>query len=240
MYHHYLRTPTDYPCTQLPPCWILSTRVQTFLTIEARTGLPRPTPMGTTRTSMHSLPCLPAHLPGRLQRGTFEKTHLSVVTARSRFCSRSAYDLSQTHDQYYADGPSAISTQTQRNRRMKTPSGSNSSNSTVTPHDYRSRLSEPPAGNAHLMRKRSSPALVRPRGMTVGAIDHRPSTANPLLSPTQPLQPRRKASGSSSPSSSNSLITSSKAKDARPSSSGIKVLKKSGCTSTSDSLPCTV
>ena len=88
---------------------------------------------------------------------------------------------------------------------MKTPSGSNSSNSTVTPHDYRARLSEPPGGGAtpHLFRKRSSPSLVRPRGMTVGAIDHRPSTAATTLSPTPPLQIRRKASGSSSPSSSN-------------------------------------
>ncbi|KAI1788817.1 hypothetical protein LXA43DRAFT_924554 [Ganoderma leucocontextum] len=119
--------------------------------------------------------------------------------SRSPTASRSAYDLTQTNDQYYVDVSAA---QTQRTRRTKTPSGSNSSNSTVTQHDYRSRLSEPPAG-MHLPHKRSSPALPRPRGMTVGAIDHQPS---PSLVPAVPnlhsLQLHRKGSGSSSPSSS--------------------------------------
>ena len=115
-------------------------------------------------------------------------------------CSRSAYDLTQTNDQYFDDGSAA---QAQRTRRTKTPSGSNSSNSTVTQHDYRSRLSEPPAG-MHLPRKRSSPSLARPRGMTVGAIDHQPSPASAPAVPDLPsLQLYRKESGSSSPSSSN-------------------------------------
>ncbi|KAI0719943.1 hypothetical protein C8T65DRAFT_705977 [Cerioporus squamosus] len=135
---------------------------------------------------------------------------LSPLSAASSFgrsppASRSAYDLSQTHNSYYADSPSSSSVQSQRTRRMKTPSGSNSSNSTVTPHDYRARLSEPNGGaNApHLARKRSSPSLARPRGMTVGAVDHRQPTPPVTLFPVLPLQVRRKASGSSSPSSSN-------------------------------------
>ncbi|KAI0756848.1 hypothetical protein C8Q80DRAFT_1264859 [Daedaleopsis nitida] len=123
---------------------------------------------------------------------------------RSPTASRSAHDLSQTHDSYSGDGSSIESAQALRARRMKTPSGSNSSNSTVTQHDYRGRLSELPGGStAHLTRKHSSPMLARPRGLTVGVIDHRPSTANATLSPVKPLQVRRKASGSSSPSSSN-------------------------------------
>ncbi|TFK94398.1 hypothetical protein K466DRAFT_509596 [Polyporus arcularius HHB13444] len=134
---------------------------------------------------------------------------LSPLSAASSFgrsppASRSAYDLSQTHDPYEVDSPSSSSVQS-RTRRLKTPSGSNSSNSTVTPHDYRARLSEPPAGGdaPHISRKRSSPTLARPRGMTVGAVEHRQPTPPVTLFPILPLQVRRKASGSSSPSPSN-------------------------------------
>nr|VWO97114.1 SH3 domain-containing protein [Ganoderma boninense] len=119
---------------------------------------------------------------------------------RSPIISRSAYDLTQNNDQYSGD---ASATQAQRTHRTKTPSGSNSSNSTVTQHDFRNRLSEPPAG-MRLPRKRSSPSLARPRGMTVGAIDHQPSPAPAAAVPDlPPLQLYRKESGSSSPSSSN-------------------------------------
>ncbi|KAI0375153.1 hypothetical protein BV20DRAFT_933430 [Pilatotrama ljubarskyi] len=134
---------------------------------------------------------------------------------RSPPASRSAYDLTQPNDAYQYSGPSTSGSQTQRTRRMKTPSGSNSSNSTVTPEGLRSRLSEPPGGGSStLPRKRSSPTLTRPRGMTTSAADSR--DINPdvprvaarsphiVLSPIQPLQVRRKASASSSsPSSSN-------------------------------------
>ncbi|KAI0652006.1 hypothetical protein C8Q79DRAFT_72030 [Trametes meyenii] len=134
---------------------------------------------------------------------------------RSPPASRSAYDLTQTNDAYFPSSPSGSGSQTVRTRRMKTPSGSNSSNSTVTPEGFRSRLSEPPSGGPTLLHKRSSPTLSRPRGMTVGAASSRervlpdvPRLVTPAqsipLSPIQPLQVRRQASGSSSsPSSSN-------------------------------------
>ncbi|KAI0361450.1 hypothetical protein OH77DRAFT_429106 [Trametes cingulata] len=134
---------------------------------------------------------------------------------RSPPASRSAYDLTQPNDAYHSSGPSTSGAQTQRTRRMKTPSGSNSSNSTVTPDGLRSRLSEPPGGGSStLPRKRSSPTLSRPRGMTTAAADGRdirpdvprtaPRSPHIVLSPIQPLQVRRKASASSSsPSSSN-------------------------------------
>ncbi|KAI0669747.1 hypothetical protein C8Q78DRAFT_976217 [Trametes maxima] len=141
---------------------------------------------------------------------------LSVSSfGRSPSASRSAYDLTQPNDAYFPTSPSGSGSQTVRTRRMKTPSGSNSSNSTVTPEGFRSRLSEPPSGGPTLPRKRSSPTLTRPRGMTVGSASPRErvlpdvprlATQTPgiSLSPIQPLQVRRKASGSSSsPSSSN-------------------------------------
>ncbi|KAI0639565.1 hypothetical protein C8Q77DRAFT_1046515 [Trametes polyzona] len=149
---------------------------------------------------------------------SFDGQALSPLSAssfgRSPPASRSAYDLTQPNDAYYPSGPSTSGSQTQRTRRMKTPSGSNSSNSTVTPEAFRSRLSEPGNGAHTLPRKRSSPTLSRPRGMTVGAVgtrEGRPdvprlTTHSPgvVLSPIQPLQVRRKVSGSSSsPSSSN-------------------------------------
>ncbi|KAI0654265.1 hypothetical protein C8Q70DRAFT_1058667 [Cubamyces menziesii] len=125
--------------------------------------------------------------------------------------ARSAYDLTQPNDTYFSGAPPTSGSQTQRTRRTKTPSGSNSSNSTVIPDGLRNRLSEP--GGPHLPKKRSSPSLSRPRGMTVGAAgvrDSRPDvprnvTRSPdiSLSPIQPLQVRRKPSGSSSPSSSS-------------------------------------
>ncbi|OSD03226.1 hypothetical protein PYCCODRAFT_1409557 [Trametes coccinea BRFM310] len=130
----------------------------------------------------------------------------------SSFGRRSAYDLTQPNDASSHRAPSTHGHPSQRTRRTKTPSGSNSSNSTVTPEGFRNRLSEPGAPN-QLPRKRSSPSL-RPRGMTVAAVNVRDRDSRPdvprnvqspdiTLSPIQPLQIRRKPSGSSSPSSSS-------------------------------------
>ncbi|KAI8981378.1 hypothetical protein BD414DRAFT_419826 [Trametes punicea] len=130
---------------------------------------------------------------------------------RSPTASRSAYDLSQPIDTYPSGGSSTLGSQTQRTRRTKTPSGSNSSNSTVTPDGIYSRLNEP--GGPGMLRKRSSPSLSRSRGMTVGAAvirDSRPDvprnvTRSPdiTLSSIPPLQVRSKPSGSASPSSTS-------------------------------------
>ncbi|CDO75506.1 hypothetical protein BN946_scf184935.g42 [Trametes cinnabarina] len=136
---------------------------------------------------------------------------------RSPTASRSAYDLTQPNDAYTHGGSSTSGRPTQRTRRTKTPSGSNSSNSTVTPEGFRNRMNEP-SGPNHIPRKRSSPSL-RPRGMTVGAVNVRERDARPdvprnvqspdiTLSPIQPLQVRRKPSSSSSPSSPNTPSSS--------------------------------
>ncbi|KAI0830468.1 hypothetical protein BC628DRAFT_1416009 [Trametes gibbosa] len=149
---------------------------------------------------------------------SFDGQALSPLSASSFARSppaRSAYDLTESNDAYRSSGSiSASGSQTQRTRRTKTPSGSNSSNSTVTPDAFRSKLGESSNGGHILPRKRSSPTILRPRAMTVGAggpRGNRPdaphlSTQSPdtALSPIPPLQIRRKVSGSSSsPSSSN-------------------------------------
>ncbi|RPD82403.1 hypothetical protein L226DRAFT_497514 [Lentinus tigrinus ALCF2SS1-7] len=224
--HSEPRTPSDHPRDRLS----YQHSVMTFSEIDpfASGGIVvQQLPQDPNRLSVysdssmldpqHKRPDMPPHNRGSYgssssnSHGNYSDVQaLSPLSAASSFgrsppASRSAYDLSHTHDSYYMDSPSTSSVQAQRTRRTKTPSGSNSSNSTVTAHDYRVRLSEPGGGTAlHLSRKRSSPSLARPRGMTVGAIDHRPSTATTTLGLTQqPLQVPRKASGSSSPSSSN-------------------------------------
>ncbi|KAI0778339.1 hypothetical protein BD413DRAFT_608962 [Trametes elegans] len=136
---------------------------------------------------------------------------LSVSSYARSPPARSAYDLTQPNDAIRL--PVTSHSQTQRTRRTKTPSGSNSSNSTVTPEGLRNRVVSDTPGGPSLPRKRSSPTLSRPRGKTVGALgsrDSRPdvpraATRSPdvVMSPLPPLQVRRLPSGSSSPSSSN-------------------------------------
>ncbi|KAH9858035.1 hypothetical protein C2E23DRAFT_718654 [Lenzites betulinus] len=149
---------------------------------------------------------------------SFEGQALSPLSVssfgRSPPASRSAHDLTYSNNAYHTSTTPTSGSQTQRTRRTKTPSGSNSSNSTVTPEAFRTKLGEPSNGVPVVARKRSTPTISRPRGMTVGSVgsrDSRPdvpriATRSPevVLSPVQPLQVRRKVSGSSSsPSSSN-------------------------------------
>ncbi|TBU49899.1 hypothetical protein BD309DRAFT_1076062 [Dichomitus squalens] len=227
--HSEPRTPSDHPRDRFS----YQHSVMTFSEVDpfASGGIiMHPMPQDPNRLSVysdssmldpqHKRPDIPPPMTNRVSYGSSSSNShgnysdsqvLSPLStssfARSPTASRSAHDLTQTNDQYYADGPASPPLQAHRTRRTKTPSGSNSSNSTVTQNDFRSRLSEPPSGvGMHIARKRSSPALGRPRGATVGAIDYPPShpPAIPNLGqPTPPLQPRRKESGSSSPSSSN-------------------------------------
>ncbi|OBZ68609.1 hypothetical protein A0H81_11454 [Grifola frondosa] len=145
----------------------------------------------------------PDSLVGRMHSPQSVAADRRVPSVRSRHNS-SARPERHTRDSLIdVDGDVASPRMESHHARLKTPSGSNSSASTVMPGDIRNRLSEPPNGQ-FLPQKRSSPSTLRSRGMTVASPgSSRPGLPPTFMTSTQPLQLRRKASNASTPSPSH-------------------------------------